>query len=96
MAGRFIKWHSSVNAADMMLSYGLSMFDVAASLMNALAAARSRLGDAASTAARSQTTLGDAMSDGAMAQVAESAIFREALLAAVHARLEEVKSVTRT
>ncbi len=33
--------------------------------------------------------------DAAMAQTAQAAIFNEALLGAIHARLNEVKAVTR-
>lgn len=70
------------------------MFDVAESLMNALAQARAGLGSAASATARAQTPYGSARIDGAMATVAERAVFQEALLGAMHARLAEIKSVT--
>ena len=71
------------------------MFDVAAPLLNALRAARGGLSDAALRTSRAQTPLGDSRTDAAMAGVAEKAIFTEALLNAMHARLAEIKSVTR-
>jgi hypothetical protein len=71
------------------------MFDVAAPLVNALAESRDGLSAAASATARSQTPYGPARSDAAMARVAQTAIFQEALLDAMHARLAEIKSVTR-
>lgn len=70
------------------------MFDVAAPLMNALAQSRDALANAASTTARTQTPYGAARSDAAMASVAQGAIFQEALMNAMHARLAEIKSVT--
>lgn len=70
------------------------MFDVAAPLINALTQSRDGLQDAASQTARSQTPYGSSRSDAAMAGVAEHAIFQEALLNAMHARLAEIKSVT--
>jgi hypothetical protein len=70
------------------------MFDVAAPLMNALANSRDALGDAASATARAQTPYGAVRTDAAMAGAAEKAIFQEALLNAMHARLAEIKSVT--
>ncbi|HEY8315111.1 MAG TPA: hypothetical protein VIG51_13200 [Candidatus Baltobacteraceae bacterium] len=71
------------------------MFDVSASLAGALTASQHRLSDAAAATARAQTTLGSAHIDGAMAGIAQCAIFTEALLAATHARLEEIKTVTK-
>lgn len=69
------------------------MFDVAGDLMSALQNARERLGSAAAQTARAQTPYGSARTDSAMAAVAESAVFTEALLGAVHARLAEIKAV---
>lgn len=69
------------------------MFDVAASLNGALNAARDGLAQAASQTARVQTQYGGTRTDAAMAGVAQRAIFTEALLNAVHARLAEIKSV---
>lgn len=70
------------------------MFDVAQSLMNALAQSRDGLGSAALATARAQTPYGPSRSDAAMAGVAEKAIFQEALMNAMHARLAEIKGVT--
>lgn len=71
------------------------MFDVAKSLMNALSRTRDELGNAASATARAQTPYGGERTDAAMAGVAQRAVFQEALLGAMHARLAEIKSVTR-
>jgi hypothetical protein len=70
------------------------MFDVAGSLMNALSAARNGLASAASTTAKAQTPFGGSRPDAAMAEVAERAVFTEALMNAMHSRLTEIKSVT--
>jgi len=70
------------------------MFDVAGPLMNALNAERDRLGVAAAATAAAQTPLGSARPDAAMAGVAQRAIFSEALMNAMHARLAEIKGVT--
>lgn len=70
------------------------MFDIAAPLNSALAQSREGLQRAASQTARAQTPYGSARSDSAMAGVAEKAIFQEALMNAMHARLAEIKSVT--
>lgn len=69
--------------------------DVAPQLRSALGQAGQRLNEAASAAARAQTPLGRPVGDGAMVRLADSAIFSEALLGALHARLEELKSVTK-
>lgn len=70
------------------------MFEIAAPLLNALEQSRTGLGSAASATARAQTPYGPSRSDAAMARAAEKAIFQEALLNAMHARLAEVKNVT--
>jgi hypothetical protein len=70
------------------------MFDVAASLSDALSLARRSLTHSASVTASAQTPYGGPRTDAAMASVAQHAIFAEALLNAVHARLAEIKSVT--
>jgi hypothetical protein len=70
------------------------MFDVAGSLMDALTVARDGLANAASRTARAQTSLGGSRPDAAMSEVAERAVFTEALLSAMHSRLAEIKSVT--
>lgn len=69
------------------------MFDVAAPLFNALVQSGNGLQRDAAATARSQTPYGAARSEGAMAALAERAIFQEALMNAVHARLAEIKSV---
>ncbi|HLX26053.1 MAG TPA: hypothetical protein VKR05_03610 [Candidatus Cybelea sp.] len=72
------------------------MFDVELSLRDAFTSARAQLRDAQSNLARANA--GDGLgrsADLAMAQTARTAIFTEALLAAVRARLEEIKSVTK-
>ncbi|HEY8297203.1 MAG TPA: hypothetical protein VIG32_04180 [Candidatus Baltobacteraceae bacterium] len=71
------------------------VFDIAAPLMQGLANARDRLTAAAAATARAQTVPGAPQTDAAMADVAERAVFTEALLAATHARLEELKTVTK-
>lgn len=70
------------------------MFDVAGTLNNAMRGARDALSSAASDTARAQTPYGPVRSDAAMAAVAQRAIFSEALMNAIHARLAEIKSVT--
>ena len=70
------------------------MFDTADSLMHALAAARTGLSAAAGAVSRSQTSLGAPRTDAILASAAGRAIFTEALLNAVHARLAEIKAVT--
>lgn len=63
--------------------------------MNALNTSASALSGAASVTARSQTPYGDSRTGAAMAGAAEKAIFTEALLNAVHARLAEIKTACR-
>jgi hypothetical protein len=71
------------------------MFDVADTLLTALSASRGALQTTASAAARAQTPLGSGDTDRAMAGVAEHALFTEALLSAMHARLAEIKTAAR-
>lgn len=71
------------------------MFDVAGSLQSALTGAAAKLSVAANDAARSETTSDSRTTDAVMARVAEQAIFTEALLGAMRARLQEIKSVTK-
>jgi len=66
------------------------MLDVADSLQGPLNAAQHRLTDAASA-----TALNSANSNARMADVAQEAIFTEVLMNAMHARLAEIKSVTK-
>jgi hypothetical protein len=72
------------------------MFDVAATLSGALLSARGRLAASADATARSDTAYGGGRIDGAMAGVAQQTLFTEAILNAVHSRLAEIKSVTRS
>jgi hypothetical protein len=71
------------------------MFDVADSLRSGLQIAAERLAQAQASVARASTGEGGRTADAAMAQTAQAAIFDEALLGAMHARLEEVKAVTK-
>jgi hypothetical protein len=72
------------------------MFDVGDSLRNALADARTRLGEAQAAVARANSgKAAGRRADAAMAQTAAAAIFSEALLSTEHARLEEIKAVTK-
>ena len=70
------------------------MFYTADSLMKALGIARTDLSAAAGAVSRSQTSFGPSRTDGVLASAAGRAIFTEALLNAVHARLAEIKAVT--
>ncbi|MGB8798032.1 MAG: hypothetical protein WCC70_10820 [Candidatus Aquilonibacter sp.] len=71
------------------------MFDVAESLRSGLESAATRLHQAQNVIARANAGEGGRTADAAMAQTAQAAIFDEALLGAMHARLEEVKAVTK-
>jgi len=71
------------------------MFDVADSLRGGLDAAQFRLAQAQTAVARANAGIGGRAASAAMAQSAEAAIFNEALLAAVHSRLAEIKAVTK-
>lgn len=71
------------------------MIDSADSLSTALSASSIRLARAAEGTAIAQTRFGSTGTGSAMAQAAREAIFTEALLSALHARLAEIKSVTR-
>jgi hypothetical protein len=68
------------------------MFDVAAPLMQALSRAQDDLSTAAAQTSRAQTPFGSTRAEAAMAQTAQHALFAQALLGAVHARLAEVKA----
>lgn len=72
------------------------MFDVGDTLQGALERARVELRDAQNRVAVANAggTPGRG-TDAAMARTAQAAIFTEALLSAEHARLEEIKAVTR-
>ena len=72
------------------------MFDVGYSLRNALTIARGQLQDAQARLAHANAGDGFGRSaDSATAETARTAIFTEALLAAVRARFEEIKSVSK-
>lgn len=72
------------------------MFDVIQSLRGAFAASRERLSIAEDRTARAGAGVSNgARIDSAMAATAREALFTEALMSAAHARLEEIKSVTR-
>jgi len=80
----------------MLAAYRGLMFDVGESLQSGLTAAQDRLRDAQSAVANANAGHGGRSTDAAMAQTARAAIFSEALLGAMHARLSELKSVTRS
>jgi hypothetical protein len=72
------------------------MFDVGDSLQGALERAQFDLRQAQSRVAAANAGGPSGRSaDAAMAVTARAALFTEALLSAQHARLEEIKSVTR-
>jgi hypothetical protein len=71
------------------------MFDVADSLQPGLAQAQERLRGAQAAVARANAGDGGRSADAAMSAAAQAALFNEALLDAVHARLSELKSVTK-
>ncbi len=72
----------------------VAMFDVADSLAPALRGAQQRLEDAASQTAHANAT--GTGTDAAMTATARAALFSEALLAALHARLAEVKAAAKS
>ncbi|HEV7179722.1 MAG TPA: hypothetical protein VGN11_07615 [Candidatus Baltobacteraceae bacterium] len=76
-------------------TYREGMFDVASSLQAGLQSANDRLTAAQGAVARANANEGGTGLDPAMAQTARSAIFSEALLGAIHARLAEIKAVTK-
>ena len=71
------------------------MLDVAKSLQTGLESAQIRLRDAQTAVAVANGGHASRSTDAAMAQAAQAAIFSEALLGAMHARLSELKAVTR-
>jgi hypothetical protein len=72
------------------------MFDIGDSLRDGVAGARNQLQAAQAAVARANSGKdGGRSADAAMARAAQAAIFAEALLAAEHARFEEIKSVTK-
>lgn len=65
------------------------------SLTQAALAMRDRLSVLARNAATTNASPGSSTAAGAMAAAANAAIFEDALLTAMHARLEAVKSVAK-
>lgn len=79
----------------MSASYVTVMFDVADSLRAGFDSAQRALLDAQTALARAGAGGDAARGNAAMAQTAQAALFQEALLAAEHARLAEIKGVAR-
>lgn len=75
--------------------YSRCMFDVADSLQGGLDAARRGLNAAQALVARANAGAPGRAADAAMAAAARAALFDEALLSAVHARLAEIKAVAK-
>jgi hypothetical protein len=71
------------------------MFDVGDSLRDAFTDARRRLHDAQAAVAAANSGSATRSADAAMGQVAQSALFTEALINAEHARFEEIKAVAK-
>ncbi|MEO7201182.1 MAG: hypothetical protein ABI431_00950 [Candidatus Tumulicola sp.] len=71
------------------------MFDVGDSLRAGFDSAQRALLDAQTALARAAAGGDAARGNAAMAQTAQAALFQEALLAAEHARLAEMKGVAR-
>jgi hypothetical protein len=72
------------------------MFEVGDSLQGALERAQTELREAQTrVAAANAGRAAGRSADAAMARTAQAAIFTEVLLSAEHARLEEIKAVTR-
>lgn len=71
------------------------MFDIAPQLQAALSQSQWQIAGSAGQTARSQTNLGKPNSELTMAGFASQALFTEALLSALHARLAEIKAVTK-
>jgi hypothetical protein len=71
------------------------MFDVGESLEEGFAAAAERMRVAQERVAAANAGRNGRGVDSAMATAAQTALFDEALLSAVHARLEEVKAVAK-
>ena len=71
------------------------MFDVQQSLTGGLNAAQQQLASAQRAVAAANAGETGRSADAAMATAAQAAIFSEALLGALHSRLEEIKAVTK-
>jgi len=70
------------------------MFDIAASLQPALSDAQRELGEASAAVARANAG-GSGATDRVMAQTAQAALFQQSLISAMHARIAEIKMVTK-
>ncbi len=71
------------------------MFDIAPQLQAALNQAQTQMAAKALQTARGQTQRASGGTDATMAAFASRAIFSEALLSALHARLAEIKAVAK-
>ncbi len=71
------------------------METIPSDLIVAAHAARERLSLLAGSAAAANARAGSPATQGSMAAAAREAIFTDALLSAVHARLEELRSVAK-
>lgn len=71
----------------------MRVMEISSDLANAALAARDRLSGFARTAAT--LNAGGAAAPGTMARAANAAIFVDALTSAMHARLEELKTVAK-
>ena len=78
------------NISATFVAYVRRMFDVGDSLRAPLDAAQRKLSSAASA-----TAVATGNASARMADVAQEAIFTEVLMNAMHARLSEIKSVTK-
>jgi hypothetical protein len=76
-------------------SYHRAMFEVADGLQAGIMRGEERLREAQNAVVQANAGITRRSTDAAMAQTAQSAIFSEALLGALHARLDEIKSVTK-
>ncbi len=71
------------------------MMNASAPVSGALVEARMRLQDAENNVARANAGHAGRSTDAAMASAAQAAVFQEALLATIHARLAELKAVAK-
>ena len=73
----------------------VNMFDVGESLQAGVARASSQLLEAQTALARASAGAGKRSADAAMARTAQSAIFTEALIAAIKSRFSEIKNAAK-
>lgn len=76
-------------------SYRKRMFDVGESLRGGLVSAGQHLRDAQDALARAGAGAGSHTAARAMADTAQSALFSEALMAAIKSRLAEIKNAAK-